>query len=260
MAKTTIKALRYYDEVGLLKPEKIDKFTSYRFYTTDQLVAAHRIQALRQVGLSIDEIKLILTGHDFTKILQKRKTELLDELSERASQLSRIEFILQEKGENSFMNYAATIKEIPECVVYSKKMTIPSYDTYFEVIPVIGEVIAEKYPDLSCATPEYCFIIYLDGEYKEKNFNIEFCEAVEKAHPDFDDIKFKKIESATVISVLHKGSYSTISQAYAYALKWIDENNYTAADHPRESYIDGIWNKESEEDWLTELQIPIAKK
>jgi len=47
---------------------------------------------------------------------------------------------------------------------------------------------------------------------------------------------------------------------YAYAFKWIDENGYKTADHPRESYIDGIWNKENEEDWLTELQIPIEKK
>ena len=119
MGKTTIKALRYYDEVGLLKPEDTDKFTSYRFYTTDQLVILHRIQAFRQVGLSIDEIKLILSGHDATAILHKRKAELMDELAEGTMRLSRIEFILQ--GEN-VMNYSATIKDLPECIVYSKKM------------------------------------------------------------------------------------------------------------------------------------------
>lgn len=48
MSKTTIKALRYYDEIGLLKPEQTDPFTSHRFYTTDQLLKLHRIQALRQ--------------------------------------------------------------------------------------------------------------------------------------------------------------------------------------------------------------------
>jgi len=258
MAKTTIKALRYYDEVGLLKPEETDRFTSYRFYTTDQLVRLHRIQAYRQVGLSIDEIKLILSGHDAVSILHKRKAELVSELAEGTSQLSRIEFIL--KGENSFMSYAATIKDLPGCVVYSKKMTIPSYDAYFEVIPAIGEQISNKYPDLKCATPEYCFVVYLDGEHKEKDINIEFCEAVEKTWPDFDDISFKEIKPATVVSVLHKGAYGALSNAYAFIMKWIEENGYTAADNPRESYIDGIWNKENEDDWLTELQIPIVKK
>jgi len=257
MSKTTIKTLRYYDETGLLKPDEIDKFTSYRYYTTCQLVRLHRIQAFRQVGLSIDEIRLILSGHDAKIFLQRRKAELLDELAEGTSQLSRIEFILQ--GVN-LMGYTATIKELPKCVVYSKKMTIPSYDAYFELIHAIGESVGKQYPDLKCAAPEYCFVVYLDGEHKEKNINVEFCEAVTQMWPDFDDIKFKEIESVSAVSVLHKGPYTELSQAYAYIFEWIEENGYIAADNPRESYIDGIWNKENEEDWLTELQIPIVRK
>lgn len=46
-------------------------------------------------------------------------------------------------------------------------------------------------PELKCADPEYCFIVYLDSEYKETNFNIEFCEAVEKFGRDVGDIKFQ---------------------------------------------------------------------
>jgi len=49
-------------------------------------------------------------------------------------------------------------------------------------------------------------------------------------------------------------------QVYTFALKWIEDNGYTEADNPRESHIDGIWNKDKEEDWLTELQIPLVKK
>jgi len=260
MSKTTVKTLRYYDEISLLKPAETDKFTGYRFYATEQLVKLHKIQALRQAGLSIDETKLILSGHDSAIILQKRKAELLSELAEETQQLSRIEFILQGKCEANFMNYVATIKELPKCIVYSKRMTVPDYDAYFELIPAIGESVKRKYPDIRCASPEYCFIVYLDGEYKENNLNIEVCEAVDKMRADFDDVTFKQLDTATAISVLHQGHYSGLSQAYTYAFKWIEDNSYVAADNPRESYIDGIWNKESEEDWLTELQIPIAPK
>jgi DNA-binding transcriptional MerR regulator len=260
MSKTTIKTLRYYDEIGLLNPEQIDKFTNYRFYTTEQLIKLHKIQSLRQIGLSIDEIRLILEGQDAEKILRKRKADLTLQIESDQDQLSRIEFILSGKEEESFMNYQATIKELPECIVYSKKMTVPSYDAYFEIIPAIGELVKKKYPDLKCIIPEYCFIIYLDKEYRERDINVEYCEAVDKLKDDFEDVKFKKMESVMAVSVMHKGSYSGLPQAYAYAFKWIEENGYIAADAPRESYIDGIWNKESEEDWLTELQIPIAKK
>ena len=158
------------------------------------------------------------------------------------------------------MKYQGIIKELPECIVYSKKMVVPNYDAYFQTIPSIGEQVSKKYPDLKCSVPEYCFISYLDGEYKTENISIEFCEAVEEMKEDFEDIVFKKIPSTTALSVIHKGPYSELGKAYAYAFKWIEENNYRVIDNPRENYIDGIWNKEDESEWLTELQVPIEKK
>ncbi len=255
----TVKALRYYDEVGLLAPEKVD-LARYRYYTTDQLVKLHYIQSLRQAGLSIDEIKNILLGEDAATILENRKAELETELREKTDQLSRIDFILQGKENEYFMNYQATIKEIPECIVYSKKMTIPTYDAYFTEIPAIGAECAAANPDLKCTVPGYCFVIYLDGEYREKDINVEYCEAVERFGNEVGDIKFKKMPGITAVSVMHKGAYSELRQAYAFVFKWIEENGYTVTDMPRESYIDGIWNKESINDWLTEIQIPVQKK
>lgn len=259
MSKTTIKTLRYYDEEGLLEPETTDRFTGYRMYTTDQLIKLHKIQSLRQVGLTVMEVRSILEGSNAESILRQRKTELIADIAESNEKLKRINFILQEqKGEN-FMNYQATVKELPGCVVYSKRMTVSDYDAYFQVIPAIGQQLTEKYPDLKCTVPAYCFIIYLDGEYKEKDINVEFCEAVDSMRPDFDGIVFKQLEPATAVSVMHKGDYPDLGKAYAFAFKWIQENGYVVAGPPRESYIDGIWNKENKEDWLTELQVPILK-
>lgn len=260
MSKTTIKTLHYYDEIGLLKPAFVDEETGYRFYSTEQLVKLHQIQSYRQIGLSIDEIQLLISGHSANKILEKRKSELQAELAHGAEQLSRIEFILQGKEEECDMQYQAVIKELPECIVYSKKITVPNYDAYFEVIPAIGEECLKANPDLKCAKPEYCFIIYLDGEYKEKDIHVEFCEAVEKMGNDVGEIKFKKLENVQAVSVMHKGAYAGLPKTYAYAFKWIEENGYVMIDNPRESYIDGIWNKECEDEWLTELQVPVAKK
>ncbi|WP_087065926.1 MerR family transcriptional regulator [Intestinibacillus massiliensis] len=260
MGKVTIKALRYYDEIGLLKPECIDRENGYRRYTTRQLIELHRIQSFRQVGLPIDEIKAILAGADLHTVLEKRRAELRAEIAAGEEQLSRIAFILSGQEEERFMNYVAVLKELPACTVYSQQMTVPGYDAYFERIPAIGQAVMEKYPDIKCTVPEYCFIIYLDGEYREKDIHVEFCEAVDGMRPDFDDIVFKRIEPVTAVSVMHRGDYAGLPEAYAYAFKWIEENGYTAADNPRESYIDGIWNKDSKEDWLTELQIPVTKK
>ena len=83
--------------------------------------------------------------------------------------------------------------------------------------------------------------------------------AVDQVKVDFDDIKFKKMPAVKAVSIMHKGDYAGLPKAYAYAFKWIEENGYQVLDNPRESYIDGIWNKESKDEWLTELQIPVTK-
>ena len=64
MSKTTIKALRYYEKEGILKPAFIDQDTSYRYYESSQLVHISKIISLRQTGLSINDIRMVLDGYD----------------------------------------------------------------------------------------------------------------------------------------------------------------------------------------------------
>jgi effector-binding domain-containing protein len=140
-------------------------------------------------------------------------------------------------------------------------MTVESYDSYFDVIPALGEATTSINPELRCVDdPPYCFIMYLDGEYRERDIDIEFFEAVtDRGNGKLPDgVEFKIVEAVPhAACVLHKGPYSTLPQAYAAVYKWIEDNDYLAAASPRESYIDGIWNKSDPQDWLTELQVPV---
>lgn len=260
LSKTTVKTLRYYDEAGLLKPEKVDVLTNYRYYTTEQLLQLHRIQAFRLAGLTLAEIRSILSGADERELLRMRRTGLETELSQTKQQLSCIDFLLSGKDKESIMTYSATIKEIPECIVFSKTACVPNYEAFMTFIPQVGADLSAANPDLKCCVPDYCFTMYLDGEYREKDITIEYCQAVESVGVETNGIVFKTVPAATVVSVMHKGPYQNLGQAYAFVFKWIEENGYTVAASPRESYIDGIWNKENPEDWLTEIQVPVVKE
>lgn len=261
ITKTTVKTLRYYDRIGLLKPKHIDEFTSYRYYTTEQISKFYEILSYRQAGLTIEQIKqIVLKGKSVEDILDIRRKELMNIQSETDTQISLINYLLKERKEGFFMEYKAIIKDLPSCIVYSKDMVVPNYDAYFELIPAIGEEVQRANPDIKCITPEYCFVKYLENEYKEKDIHIEYCEAVDRMGKETEGIKFKKLESIKAICIMHKGAYKNLNKAYAYAFKWMEENNYELAESPRESYIDGIWNKENEADWLTELQFPIKSK
>ena len=58
----------------------------------------------------------------------------------------------------------------------------------------------------------------------------------------------------------HRGSYSTFSESYETVLRYIEENGYEIDGEIRESYIDGIWNRDDESEWLSEIQVPVRKK
>lgn len=256
MGQVSIKTLRYYDEIDLLKPEEIDVMTNYRYYTTKQLVGLHEIQFYRQIGCSIQEIKSILHGNDFTDILIMRKKETQKEINRLNQQILQINKIIESEIK---MQYKAIIKNIPAYIIYAKKMTVTSYDEYMEVIPEIGEVLAKTNPDLKCVSPEYCYVSYL-GEHEDGcSWEIEYCEAVDKIGVSVEGIEFRRTEPLTVVSVMHQGSYSGLRLAFAFAMDWAITNGYKTFGYPRESYIDGIWNKDNENEWLTEIQIPIIK-
>ena len=90
MNKVTIKALRHYDEIGLLKPEHIDEFTGYRYYSSAQLPILHEIIALRQIGFSLEEIKEVQKGKSVKELLVKKKSEILKKISEETMKLSQV--------------------------------------------------------------------------------------------------------------------------------------------------------------------------
>ena len=73
-------------------------------------------------------------------------------------------------------------------------------------------------------------------------------------------IMFKKIPETKVLSIFYKGAYDEIGVAYSFLMKYVEDNGYQVSGRSRECYIDGIWNKESVDEWLTEIQIPIVQE
>ncbi|MEG0077174.1 MerR family transcriptional regulator [Anaerorhabdus sp.] len=257
MGQVSIKTLRYYDEINLLKPEEIDFLSGYRYYTTKQLVSLHEIQFYRQIGCTLQEIREILKEEEVMDILSKRKKEIEENILELTQQSKQINLILNKDKLES--KYKAIIKEIPRQIIYAKKLTVSDYADYLKLIPKIGEEIIELNPNLKCASPEYCYISYFGDIEEGKRWEIEYCEAVEEKGIAPAGIEFRESEAITVVSVMHKGSYRELRLAFAYAIDWVEKNGYIMAGYPRESYIDGIWNKDDESEWLTEVQIPISK-
>lgn len=253
LSLTTVKALRFYEKEGLLLPAAVDERTGYRYYETVQLETAAKIRSYRQLGLSIEEIGSIFAGSDVRAILSARAESLRKLRQDTDLQLSVIHYLMEE----SDMTYQVSVKEIPEMLVYSAETVLEKYSDAMAWIPSVGAECLALNPDIRCAEPHYEFCEYPDGEYREENVRIRHNEAVTERGRENEHIFFRTLPAVRVLSVFHRGAYETIGEAYAFLMDYAEKNGYETAGLARESYIDGIWNMDFVDDWLTEVQLPV---
>ena len=143
LSHLTVKALRFYEKEGLLKPASVDEWSGYRFYETSQLEIAAKIKSYRQLDLSIEEIKAVFSGADVKEILQEKIGSLTKEKQIIESRLSIIKSILEDKE----MKYQVTEKVIPEKIVYTAETVLKTYSDSMQWIPSVGQ-----------ESPVFCFL------------------------------------------------------------------------------------------------------
>jgi len=117
LSQVTVKTLHYYDELGLIKPAHIDPATSYRFYTIQQLPRIHRIMALKELGLSLEQIGLMLDDEMSTEqirgMLRLKQAEIQQQMREEQQQLALVEFRLRMiEAETNFPDLDVVIKSL----------------------------------------------------------------------------------------------------------------------------------------------------
>jgi DNA-binding transcriptional MerR regulator len=260
LSRVTVKALRHYDEIGLLCPDYVNPENGYRYYSHGKLAAVSRIQELKKTGLHLEEIRLLvnggLNGQEIINLLKKRRESLVKVILNEKEKLFKIDRFIHRVIKENIME-KVIIKELPEVIVASMRTQIPSYQSLFQVVPEMGKKM-EKHGAV-CRKPEYCFNIYHDGECRDRDIDVEICEAVEAYCENMDGVAYKKIDGVpAAATLLHRGDYDSLGTSYAQLLDWMELNGYKQSDNPRECYIDGIWNCETSDDWLTEIQIPVV--
>jgi DNA-binding transcriptional MerR regulator len=117
LSQVTIKTLHHYDELGLIKPAHIDPVTNYRFYTVEQLPRIHRIMALKEMGLSLEQIGIMLekelSTEEIRGMLRFKQSEIQQKMREAQRQLSMVEFRLRMiEAEINFPELDVVIKKL----------------------------------------------------------------------------------------------------------------------------------------------------
>ena len=259
LMQVTVKTLRHYETKGLLMPYEVDEWTGYRYYSLAQMQRMQSIRQMQRLGFSLEEIRDLLDDETHAPSIELldekiRTTEkLLAELNERLAKL--LEWRDSRKKAKSMEKII--IQELPEIIVASHREVIPDYDALGPLCCMkIGPAMAAA--GCRCPEPGYCFTIDHNKEYRTENIDIEYCEQVEEMLPDTDFIKFKRLPAIPkALCMKHVGPYDRFYESFTEAVRYLESNGMRIAGDPRFSYIDGAWNQEDPEKWISEIQIPV---
>src|SRR5262245_56134465 len=132
LGKVSVKALRLYDEVGLLKPTYVDRDTGYRYYSATLLPRLNRILALKELGFPLGEIIHLLEGSlpvdRMRELLEERRAELAHRIERERAQFAEVDaWLAQIEQAGRAPEYEVTIKQVAPRLVASVRDSLSSY-------------------------------------------------------------------------------------------------------------------------------------
>lgn len=259
VCQVSVKTLHHYDRIGLLVPAEVDSFTGYRYYRTEQIDTMNYIRRLKRYGFSLEEIQHLITlsdNRELADVLRKQKEKLKREQQEMAIILNELQThisVFERTGDIMTYQkgcYTIEIKNSPEMNILANRamMGVAEFGTYYGTI-------FERVPKEHVTPTGLTGARYYDKEFNHESSDVEvFVEIKEK---DGADMVMEPCECAMTV---HRGGYSTLSEAYGAIVSWIIENGYEIAGAPFDLYIKTQFNTLSQEDWETEVYFPIRKK
>ncbi|MFI5678784.1 MerR family transcriptional regulator [Streptomyces cellulosae] len=261
--RVSVRMLRHYDATGLLRPAHVDPATGYRYYSAAQLARLNRVIALKDLGLTLQQVQQILdekvTTEELRAMLRLRRAELEVAMAAAAARLVRVEARLRSiESEGHMPTNDVVIKTIPAIRVAELTATAASYGPE-DISPVIGPLYDELFRRLDTAgiAPAGPGVAYYE-DAPEGGGRISVHAAVQVAAP-LQDGAFRVLDLPPVdqaATIVHRGSMDIVLPTAQTLAFWIDENGYRSAGYPREINLECPDNRD---DWVTELQAPVTK-
>jgi DNA-binding transcriptional MerR regulator len=267
LSQVTIKALRYYDDLGLLKPVSIDKFTGYRYYSVEQLPRLHRIMALKELGLSLEQITRLLSDElstqEMRRMLRTQQDEIQQRIEEEQARLTQVEFRLRMIDmEDAMPDLDVIVKPVPPVRALTLRTSLR-----------LGNLLAFQL-ELEQAMAQYH--VKPVGPMTDIHYAEEF-------HADFQDVEFvlpvddtqtedMPLESAGIFSLrtipglplaatyIHRSTDPNgddnphISEVMPVLQRWIVDNGYRLCAAHRMVRHRGPLEHAEYADWITEFQ------
>lgn len=261
----TVKALRYYDRVALLKPTQVDRFTGYRYYSIAQIDRLNRILALKDLGLSLDEIGRVLcedpSPAEIRGMLRLKQAQIRQTIEEERLRLQRVEARLRQiEREGTMPRHEVVVRDIPAQPVMSyREILVGPWEIAPLFMRVSGALRAGGVQELGQS-----FALYHHKEYREYDLHIEVAFQTPEGTPTLICIDETGVIERRTLPAVHVASTlcHMETQADIYAANrdlaiWITENGYRLSEGPcREVYARPAC---AGEPLIFEVQLPVEQ-
>ncbi|MFA5331865.1 MAG: GyrI-like domain-containing protein [Methanoregula sp.] len=258
------KALRLYDDRGLLVPGTKDICTGYRYYTTAQIPRGVSIKAMCTLGFLPGEIADALAARDrgdkktIHRLFEKRRGEIRSEVC----RLQEIEALLEERDASFEVLYMSLSEPVIKEIAPMRVIAIRGKGSYAEAIcrflgSLCAQVALPENINAGLRVTGPVMTLYHDNEYKEKDADVECAIPISgKVAATEPGTMVRTIPGGKCLSLVYKGSYSGLHEAWTRIQAFAEEKHYRIAGPDREVYYNDP-AKVPEEELLTELQLPV---
>lgn len=254
LSRLSRRALRFYDERGLLKPTYVDEWTGYRYYSLDQLAVADSIRDLREIDLPLDEVRVVLAD-------PARLDELLDRqearLRERAAESERALALLHKlRKKEEPLSISVEIREVPAqrvaCVEMRSALDRIGPDceqAYGRVMGVLGPA------GIAPAGP--CLVAYPEENFDPESFVALIGTPIAVDLPGESGLEIVDIAGGRAAVGTLSGPYEGLSRAWRDVYEWIDEKKLKLRAMPYEVYRVDMMRAASPAELVTEVVVPV---
>ena len=259
ISRVSVRMLRHYDEIGLLKPVETDDFTGYRYYSESQLTKIGLIKSLKELGFSLaDIIKMTDICDDIEKMdafYRKRQIELQNQADITAHQMMLLDTARKRLRKEQKMSYNVSIKTIPERYAATVHMTIPHYDDE----GMVWQVLCEETDSMNMIPADPCLVAaeFPDDEFKEENVEVFAWKTVKGTYPDTEHVKFQTLPAVRVASCVVNGGYEQMPDVYGAVISWVKENGYEPCGAMFNIYHVSPHETQNPDEFVTEVCYPI---
>jgi DNA-binding transcriptional MerR regulator len=262
----SVRTLRHYDEIGLLRPATVDPDTGYRGYSAQQLGQLNRIMALKELGLSLSQARRLLAGitlEELQGMLMLRRAQLEHELIEHKNKLLGVEARLRSIAREGAMPADDIVaKTIPAVDVVVIAGPAPGFGAE-NVVPVVNRLV-EQLDQLGIgdrikeAGPR---IVFYDHEHGE-NVTVHLALPVTEPPGELPAPAYYRVlpEIEAAVTVRNGLSASIFPMVYQDLVQWIDERGYRADPGPgREVWVHEVDDIADVDQQVFEIQLPFIR-